>query len=77
LSEFLKDYAWQPAGVNDKVCVPCRFSLADSLVDRGIYAVLTARGRGHPLAQQFMDCLAHEVQMIAGSLLQAKKSKVG
>jgi LysR family glycine cleavage system transcriptional activator len=25
--------------------------------DRGIYAVLTARGRGHPLAQQFMDCL--------------------
>lgn len=26
-------------------------------VDRGIYAILTARGRGHPLAQQFMDCL--------------------
>jgi len=25
--------------------------------DRGIYAILTARGRGHPLAQQFMDCL--------------------
>jgi hypothetical protein len=45
--------------------------------DRGIYAVLTARGRGHPLAQQFMDCLAHEVQMTAGSLLQAKKSKAG
>ncbi len=45
--------------------------------DRGIYAVLTARGRGHPLAQQFMDCLAHEVQMTASSLLQAKKSKVG
>ena len=26
--------------------------------DRGIYAILTARGRGHPLAQQFMECLA-------------------
>ena len=26
--------------------------------DRGIYAILTARGRGHPLAQQFMDCLS-------------------
>ena len=25
--------------------------------DRGIYAVLTARGRGHPLAQQFLSCL--------------------
>jgi len=25
--------------------------------DRGIYAILTARGRGHPLAQQFMECL--------------------
>ena len=25
--------------------------------DRGIYAILTARGRGHPLAQQFMGCL--------------------
>jgi hypothetical protein len=25
--------------------------------DRGIYAILTARGRGHPLARQFMDCL--------------------
>jgi LysR family glycine cleavage system transcriptional activator len=25
--------------------------------DRGIYAVLTARGRGHALARQFMDCL--------------------
>jgi hypothetical protein len=43
--------------------------------ERGIYAVLTARGRGHPLAQQFMDCLAHEVQMTAGSLLQAKKKQ--
>ncbi|MCP4470725.1 MAG: hypothetical protein GY815_08570 [Gammaproteobacteria bacterium] len=26
--------------------------------DRGIHAILTARGRGHPLAQQFMGCLA-------------------
>ena len=25
--------------------------------ERGIYAILTARGRGHPLAQQFMECL--------------------
>jgi len=25
--------------------------------DRGIHALLTARGRGHPLAQQFMACL--------------------
>lgn len=25
--------------------------------DRGIYAILTSRGRGHPLAQQFLDCL--------------------
>ena len=28
--------------------------------DRGIYAILTARGRGHPLAQQFMDCLGNQ-----------------
>jgi len=27
--------------------------------ERGIYAILTARGRGHPLAQQFMACLGH------------------
>jgi LysR family glycine cleavage system transcriptional activator len=27
--------------------------------DRGIYAILTARGRGHPLAQQFMECLGN------------------
>jgi LysR family glycine cleavage system transcriptional activator len=26
--------------------------------DQGIYATLTARGRGHPLAHQFMDCLS-------------------
>ena len=26
--------------------------------DRGIYAILTARGRGHPLAQQCLKCLA-------------------
>jgi LysR family glycine cleavage system transcriptional activator len=26
--------------------------------DRGIFAILTARGRGHPLAQQFLKCLA-------------------
>ena len=28
--------------------------------DRGIYAILTARGRGHPLARQFMDCLGNQ-----------------
>ena len=35
--------------------------LVDNYVifDRGIYAILTARGRGHPLAQQFMDCLGN------------------
>ena len=27
--------------------------------DRGIYAILITRGRGHPLAQQFMDCLSN------------------
>jgi len=35
--------------------------LVDNYVsfDRGIYAILTARGRGHPLAQQFMECLGN------------------
>jgi LysR family glycine cleavage system transcriptional activator len=36
--------------------------LVDNYVsfDRGIYAILTARGRGHPLAQQFMECLGRQ-----------------
>jgi hypothetical protein len=28
--------------------------------DRAIYAVLTARGRNKPLAQQFMACIGHK-----------------